>query len=144
VVLPTASFGAYGNLPRNAFKGPNFQQFDFILATRFPLKENRNVEFRSEFFNIFNRANFGNRASTVNIALPSMTLVQLDYALIYSARRLITGANVHCAKQLIFVYEQAVALHNDGWPLHQIYQEEHEEALRSFVVEESRRRQYRN
>jgi hypothetical protein len=65
--------GTYGNLPRNAFKGPNFQQFDLILAKRFPIRENRNIEFRSEFFNILNRANFANPASTLNSALPSMT-----------------------------------------------------------------------
>ena len=65
--------GTYGNLPRNAFKGPNFQQFDLILAKRFPIKENKNFEFRSEFFNIFNRANFANPSSTLNSALPSMT-----------------------------------------------------------------------
>jgi len=65
--------GTYGNLPRNAYKGPNFQQFDLILAKRFPFKESANLEFRSEFFNIFNHANFGNPASTLNSALPSMT-----------------------------------------------------------------------
>jgi len=65
--------GTYGNLPRNAFKGPDFQQFDLILAKRFPIKESKNFEFRSEFFNIFNRANFANPSSTLNSALPSMT-----------------------------------------------------------------------
>jgi hypothetical protein len=65
--------GTYGNLPRNALKGPNFQQFDLILAKRFPIKERANFEFRSEFFNIFNHANFANPASTLNTALPSMT-----------------------------------------------------------------------
>jgi hypothetical protein len=65
--------GTYGNLPRNAFKGPNFQQFDVILAKRFPIKESTNLEFRSEFFNIFNHANFANPGSTLNSALPSLT-----------------------------------------------------------------------
>ncbi len=65
--------GTYGNLPRNALKGPNFQQFDLILAKRFPIKESTNLEFRSEFFNIFNRANFANPGSTLNSALPSLT-----------------------------------------------------------------------
>jgi hypothetical protein len=65
--------GTYGDLSRNALKGPNFQQFDLILAKRFLIKEAANVEFRSEFFNIFNRANFGNPASTLNSALPSLT-----------------------------------------------------------------------
>jgi carboxypeptidase family protein len=61
--------GTFGNLPRNAFKGPDFKQFDLILAKRFPIREAVNVEFRSEFFNLFNRANFGNPASTLNNAL---------------------------------------------------------------------------
>jgi hypothetical protein len=65
--------GTYGNLARNAFKGPNFQQFDMILAKRFPIKERTSLEFRSEFFNIFNHANFGNPASTLNVGLPTMT-----------------------------------------------------------------------
>jgi Carboxypeptidase regulatory-like domain len=61
--------GSFGNLPRNALKGPNFKQFDLILAKRFPIREAVNVEFRSEFFNLFNRANFGNPASTLSNAL---------------------------------------------------------------------------
>jgi len=65
--------GTYGNLSRNALKGPNFQQFDLILAKRFPIKESTHLEFRSEFFNIFNRANFANPGSTLNSALPSLT-----------------------------------------------------------------------
>jgi hypothetical protein len=69
--IPVA--GTYGNVPRNALKGPNFQQFDFILAKRFPIKESTNFEFRTEVFNVFNRANFGNPSSTLNSALPSLT-----------------------------------------------------------------------
>ena len=65
--------GTYGNLARNALKGPNFQQFDLILTKRFPLGEGRNVEFRTEVFNLFNRANFAVPASTLNSALPSLT-----------------------------------------------------------------------
>ena len=69
--IPTA--GTFGDLPRNALKGPNFRQFDIILAKKFRLTENTNIEFRTEIFNIFNRANFGNPASTLNNALPSLT-----------------------------------------------------------------------
>jgi hypothetical protein len=65
--------GTYGNLPRNAFKGPNFTQFDFMVSKQFPIAEKAKVEFRSEFFNIFNHTNFANPASTLNSALPSMT-----------------------------------------------------------------------
>lgn len=65
--------GTFGNLSRNALKGPNFQQFDLILNRRFRFSENRSIEFRTEVFNIFNHANFANPASTLNVALPSLT-----------------------------------------------------------------------
>lgn len=52
--------GAFGNLKRNAIRGPNFQQFDLILAKKFSLTESANLEFRTEIFNVFNRTNFAN------------------------------------------------------------------------------------
>jgi hypothetical protein len=61
--------GTFGNLPRNALKGPNFSQFDLITAKKFPIRETVNVEFRAEFYNIFNHANFANPASTLSDAL---------------------------------------------------------------------------
>ena len=69
-----------------------------------------------------------------------MSKTQLDHQLIASVRRIITGANIHHIKQLIFVYEQAVSLHNSGWPTHRLYQHEHEMALRRFVAKELRTR----
>src|SRR5207248_9536673 len=65
--------GTYGNLPRNALKGPNSMQFDMIFAKRFRFTESANVELRTEIFNIFNRANFANPASTLNNALGTGT-----------------------------------------------------------------------
>jgi hypothetical protein len=38
----------------------------------------------------------------------------VDAQLVHSARRLITGANVHRINMLIFQYEQSVAIHNAG------------------------------
>ena len=69
--IPAA--GTFGDLPRNALKGPNFQQFDLILNRRFRFSESRSLEFRTEVFNIFNHANFSNPASTLNVALPTLT-----------------------------------------------------------------------
>jgi hypothetical protein len=58
--------GAFGNLPRNALRGPNFRQFDLILNKRFRLTETTNVEFRTEVFNIFNFTNFAAPSTTLN------------------------------------------------------------------------------
>jgi hypothetical protein len=65
--------GTYGNLARNALVGPNFRQVDLIFNKRFPIKESINIEFRTEIFNLLNRANFANPASTLNSALPSLS-----------------------------------------------------------------------
>ena len=68
---PTA--GTFGDLPRNALKGPNFFQVDLILNKRFQVSERYSIEFRTEVFNIFNRANFGNPAATINNPLPNFS-----------------------------------------------------------------------
>jgi hypothetical protein len=52
--------GTYGNLPRNLLKGPQFHQFDLTLQKRFPINERVNIEFRTEIYNLLNRANFAN------------------------------------------------------------------------------------
>jgi hypothetical protein len=57
--------GTYGNLQRNFLKGPTFHQFDLTFQKRFRVNERMNVEFRSEIYNIFNRANFANPPATL-------------------------------------------------------------------------------
>jgi hypothetical protein len=52
--------GTYGNYVRNSLHGPGLGQFDLTLAKRFEVHEQMNFEFRAEFYNIFNRANFAN------------------------------------------------------------------------------------
>lgn len=52
--------GTLGNLGRNVLRTPNLQNFDFSLFKNHNLlSEKLKVQFRSEFFNLFNRANFG-------------------------------------------------------------------------------------
>jgi hypothetical protein len=63
-------------------------------------------------------------------------VVELDEQLIFQARRIIDGANVHTVKQLIFAYEQAVLLHNIHWPTHKAYHVECENSLRRYVVKQ--------
>lgn len=65
--------GTFGNLPRNALRGPNFYQVDINLNKRFRFTERFNLEFRAEIFNVFNRANFANPSSTLNNPLPNFT-----------------------------------------------------------------------
>lgn len=53
--------GELGNVQRNGLIGPGFNQMDFAIKkdTKLPfLGEGGNLEFRAEFFNIFNKTNF--------------------------------------------------------------------------------------
>ena len=77
--IPTA--GTFGNLARNALRGPNFTQFDMILAKRFRLAERANLEFRMEVFNILNHTNFALPSATLNNALPNLSVVGGVYTL---------------------------------------------------------------
>ena len=50
----------WGNLGRNALRGPGLVNFDFsLLKNHALLNEKLQVQFRAEFFNLFNRSNFG-------------------------------------------------------------------------------------
>jgi len=49
--------GTYGNVGRNILQGPSLKQFDLALAKRWSVTERVAVQFRSEFFNIFNHTN---------------------------------------------------------------------------------------
>lgn len=56
--------GVFGTLGRDTFRGPAFRQFDMALIkdTAFGRRGNgefANLQFRAEFFNIFNEVNFG-------------------------------------------------------------------------------------
>ena len=49
--------GTYGNEARNQVRGPGFQTWDMTFAKLFPVKEQMRVEFRADFFNIWNHTN---------------------------------------------------------------------------------------
>jgi len=56
--------GVFGTLGRDTFRGPGFREFDMALIkdTAFGHRGNSefaNLQFRAEFFNIFNEVNFG-------------------------------------------------------------------------------------
>lgn len=55
-----APTGTVGNSGRGMFRGPGQANLDFSLFKRIPISERFKMEFRSEFFNILNHANFGN------------------------------------------------------------------------------------
>ena len=56
--------GVFGTLGRNTFRGPAFRNLDMAVIKDTPLKERAGgaratLQFRAEFFNVFNLVNFG-------------------------------------------------------------------------------------
>jgi len=48
----------FGNLGRNALRGPDFAWSDFYLTKWFPVTERLKLRFDTQFFNVFNHPNF--------------------------------------------------------------------------------------
>lgn len=57
--------GTYGSLGRGAFRGPGLADLDFSLFKNTGITERTSLQFRAEFFNVFNRANYGPPNTTV-------------------------------------------------------------------------------
>jgi len=63
--------GRFGTLGRNTFRGPAYYDFDYALIKTTPVGRRRNgleradLQFRGEFFNVFNVVNMGLPANTI-------------------------------------------------------------------------------
>ncbi len=55
--------GQFGDAARDLVHGPGTIQWDMSATRRFQLSERFKMEFRSDFFNIMNHANWGNPAT---------------------------------------------------------------------------------
>ena len=78
----------FGTAGRNIVIGPGTARVDFALHKDFALTERHVVEFRSEFFNIFNRANFfqpGNSFGTASFGVVGVAFDprQIQFSLKY-------------------------------------------------------------
>jgi hypothetical protein len=62
----------FGNLGRNALRGPQFKQWDIALHKDTALTEHVSMQLRAEFFNVINHANFSNPFLPAFIADPGI------------------------------------------------------------------------
>lgn len=60
-VLQPAGF--YGNVARNALRGPAFANFDFTLGRMLAIRDTHQLEFRVDVFNLLNHPNFATPSS---------------------------------------------------------------------------------
>ncbi|MBI4482472.1 MAG: TonB-dependent receptor [Acidobacteria bacterium] len=88
--------GFFGTTGRNTLIAPGLAMLDISLTKKFALAENQALEFRTEFFNLLNRANFGYPAvqlfnsrgarlgSAARITETTTTARQIQFALRYT------------------------------------------------------------
>jgi hypothetical protein len=60
--------GEFGDAPRNLLRGPGTWQIDLGASKTFPLWERAQLQFRSEFFNVFNHPQLGQPQAVFNPA----------------------------------------------------------------------------
>ena len=58
----------WGNTGRNILRGPSQRNLDLSVNKQIPLRERLMLEWRSEFFNILNIANFANPGGSITAA----------------------------------------------------------------------------
>ena len=74
----------FGNLGRNALRGPDFAWSDFYLTKWFQLREHVKLRVEAQFFNVFNHPNFG-LPSVVIAGIPGKPATQTGFgALTYA------------------------------------------------------------
>jgi hypothetical protein len=60
--------GRTGTSGRNQFYGPGLHNYDAAVAKSFPITEQIRMQFRADFFNLFNHTNFANPISDLSNA----------------------------------------------------------------------------
>jgi hypothetical protein len=86
-VTGTSEFGPFPSnmLGRGAFVAPGRYNLDMVVAKRIPINERIALQFRSEFFNVFNHANLSIDPTTLDVS--SGTFVQANKGQFASDRR---------------------------------------------------------
>ena len=65
--------GEFGTAPRNLGRGPGTWQVDLGVGKRIPLTERVGMQFRAEFFNIFNHPQLGPPQATCDVTVSNPT-----------------------------------------------------------------------
>ena len=83
----------FGNEGRNNLTGPPFKNLDFSVYKDFLLMERLRLQFRTEFFNIFNHPSFG---------LPDNTVTDSNFGVITSTANPNANREIQFALKLMF------------------------------------------
>ena len=76
-ILVPAQWGQFGNMRRNAFRGPGYSNVDMSVGKTFAISERFKFQVRGEVFNIFNHPNFAgltlDLSGAENVGIPAYT-----------------------------------------------------------------------
>jgi hypothetical protein len=99
-ITGTSEFGPFPEnmTKRNAFRGPGFWNFDAGVYKNFHVNERFTVQFRSEFYNIFNHSNLYVDSGSVDISSSPVITVKRGFPPISINER----RNIQFALKLIF------------------------------------------
>jgi hypothetical protein len=78
--------GSFGNVSRNSVQGPGYQIWDFSLFKNFPISERAKLEFRAEFFNVFNHPNLQFAKSGPQNSINTTTFPTPQFGFLTAAR----------------------------------------------------------
>jgi carboxypeptidase family protein/TonB-dependent receptor-like protein len=78
--------GSFGNVGRNTVQGPGYQIWDFSIFKNFRLSERARLEFRSEFFNVFNHPNLQFAKSGPQNSINTTTFGTPEFGFLTAAR----------------------------------------------------------
>jgi Carboxypeptidase regulatory-like domain len=72
---PTAANPApnYGSIAKGSFVGPHYTDVDMSIARNFPIRERAALQFRAEYFNLFNHTNFGDPTTSLGGSFGQIT-----------------------------------------------------------------------
>ncbi len=84
-----ATVGAVGSSPRNGYYGPGLVSFDMTVSKRFPLGDRVKLEYRAEFFNLFNHTNFSLRVDNRTMSAVQFGMLGVTSEQIFGGPRVI-------------------------------------------------------
>ncbi|HWB98925.1 MAG TPA: hypothetical protein VG672_19585, partial [Bryobacteraceae bacterium] len=67
-VFAIPALGTFGNAGRSLVRGPGINNWDLSFSKRTTIRENIMLQFRGEFFNLFNHTQYSGVATTVGAA----------------------------------------------------------------------------
>jgi hypothetical protein len=78
--------GSFGDVGRNTLRGPGYQIWDFSLFKNFAITERTKLEFRAEFFNVFNHPNLQFAKSGPQNSINTTTFGTPEFGFLTAAR----------------------------------------------------------